>query len=118
MKNQLTELQLRHDILMSEMQLQSRLAKTLEDLLRRELSQVENSFHEKQNVREKEHNSKLAKRSEILLCQALSRVDESFNEMENFSAELLRLQKELLNLQKEEELEKPRLQGRYLIQSH
>ena len=110
MKNQLTELQFHHEIIMREMQLQSKLAKMLEDLLRRELSQVETSIDKKQNVREIELHCTLAKRLERQLCQALSRVDESFNEMESFSVQLLNLQKELLGLQKEENLNEPELQ--------
>ena len=94
MKNQLTKLELRHEILMSEMHLQSRLAKTLEDLLRQEITQVENSFHKNEFVSEVELHSKLAKSLEIQLRYALSRVEECFNEMESLSAELLSLQKE------------------------
>jgi len=46
MKSQLAKLQLRHTVLMAEMQLHSRLAKTLENLLRQELSHVEQCYNE------------------------------------------------------------------------
>ena len=46
MNNELNKLQFRHTILKEEMQLHSKLAKTLENLLRQELSRVEQCFNE------------------------------------------------------------------------
>ena len=96
MKIQLRKLQLQHTIMMSEMQLHSRLAKTLEHLLRQELSSVEGLFVHKEPCNELHIHSKLAKRLEDLLRQELSCMEKCFQEMENFSIELLRLRKEEL----------------------
>ena len=93
MKNQLTKLHLQHAILIGEMQVQSRLSKTLQDLLRQELSQIESSIHKNKNISEIEVHSKLAKTLEIELRFALSQVEECFNEMESFSVKLLSLHK-------------------------
>ena len=46
MKTELTKLQIRHSSVMGEMQLHLRLAKTLEDLLRKEFSHLEECINE------------------------------------------------------------------------
>ncbi len=94
MKSQLANIQFRHEMLLSEMQLESRLSKTLQDLLRQELSKIETSVQQNKGANEIELHSKIAKTLEIQLRYALSKVEECFNEMAILSVEILHLKEE------------------------
>ena len=94
MKSQLPKLELQHVILMSEMQLHCRLAKTLEELLRKQLSSVEDSFNAHQTADEVRVHSSLARTLENQLRHEIDRAEKCFGDMENFSVDLLSLEKD------------------------